>query len=92
CRCTLASLRHHAEQAGVEASGTAAASGVVARRDSDGRYAFVEIQCGVDVAFRPQPEDVEALVALAERDCFISASLTAPTEYEWRVNGQVVAR
>jgi organic hydroperoxide reductase OsmC/OhrA len=46
----------------------------------------------VDVALEPEPEDVEALLALAERDCFISASLTAPTEYEWRVNGQVVAR
>ncbi len=92
CRCTLSSLRHHAERAGVEASGTAVASGLVAKRESDGRYAFVEVQCGVDVALRPEPEDVEALLALAERDCFISASLTAQTEYEWRVNGELVAR
>ncbi|MBD0317781.1 MAG: OsmC family protein [Thermoleophilia bacterium] len=92
CRCALSSLRHHAERAGVDTSGTAVASGVVGKRDSDGRYAFVEVQCGVDVALEPEPEDVEALLALAERDCFISASLTAPTEYEWRVNGQVVAR
>ena len=92
CRCTLASLRFHAEQAGVRSSGTAVASGVVTRRDSDGRYAFVEVQCGVDVALRPEPEDVGALLALAERDCFVSASLTASTEYEWRVNGELAAR
>jgi organic hydroperoxide reductase OsmC/OhrA len=90
CRCTLASLRFHAERLSVAASGTAAASGVVTRRESDGRYAFVELQCGLDVALDPPPEDLPSLLASAERDCFISASLTTPTEYEWRVNGQVV--
>ena len=80
CRCTLASLRFHAEQAGVGSSGTAVASGVVTRRDSDGRYAFVEIQCGLDVTLEPKPDDVDELLALAERDCFISASLAVATE------------
>ena len=92
CRCTLASLRFHAEQAGVRSSGTAVASGVVTRRDSDGRYAFVEVQCGLDVTLEPKPDDVDELLALAERDCFISASLTAVTEYEWRVNGGAARR
>ncbi len=92
CRCTLSSLRHHAEKAGVEASGTAAANGVVARRDSDGRHAFVEVLCGLDVTLEPEPDDLPALLALAERDCFISASLAVPTEYEWRVNGETVTR
>ena len=91
CRCALSSLRHHTERAGLEASGTAVASGVVGKRDSDGRYAFVEVQCGIDVEIDPDPEDVEALLRRAERDCFISASLRATTEYEWRVNGRVVA-
>ena len=45
-RCTLSSLRHHAQQAG--------------------------------------------LVALAERDCFIGASLTVKVEYEWRLNGALL--
>jgi organic hydroperoxide reductase OsmC/OhrA len=92
CRCTLASLRFHAEQAGVQSSGTAVASGVVTKREADGRYAFVEVQCGLDVALEPAPDDVQELLALAERDCFISASLTTPTEYEWRVNGDAVRR
>jgi organic hydroperoxide reductase OsmC/OhrA len=92
CRCTLASLRFHAERADLSASGTAAASGSVTQRDTDGRYAFVEILCGVDVSLEPAPDDVAGLTALAERDCFIGASLTVKPEYEWRVNGEVVAR
>jgi len=89
-RCSLASLRHHAEREGVAATGVAAASGVVTKRDADGRYAFVELQCGLDVELEPDPTDLPALLALAERDCFIGASLTAPVEYEWRVNGGLV--
>ena len=91
-RCTLASLRFHAEQAEVESSGTAVASGVVTKREADGRYAFVELQCGLDVALDPVPGDVHELLGLAERDCFISASLATATEYEWRVNGEAVRR
>ncbi len=91
-RCTLASLRFHAERAGVESSGTAVASGVVGKRETDGRYAFVEVQCGLDVALDPAPDDVQELLGLAERDCFISASLMTVTEYEWRVNGDAVRR
>jgi hypothetical protein len=74
------------------ASGTAAASGVVTKRESDGRYAFVEVRCGLDVGLAPAPEDVPGLLALAERDCFISASLAVTVGYEWRVNGETVAR
>ena len=90
CRCTLSSLRHHAERAGARASGTAAASGVVTKREADGRYAFVEVLCGLDVAVEPAPENVAELVARAEHDCFISASLAVAVEYEWRVNGDLV--
>jgi len=91
-RCTLSSLRHHADQAGLQARGAAWASGVVTKRESDGRYAFVEIQCGLDVAVEPPPDDPAALVALAERDCFIGASLTVKVEYEWRLNSALLHR
>jgi organic hydroperoxide reductase OsmC/OhrA len=91
-RCSLASLAYHAERAGIAASGVASASGVVTRREADGRYAFVELLCGLDVELDPAPDDVPALLALAERDCFIGASLTAPVEYEWRVNGELARR
>lgn len=89
CRCTLASLRFHAERAEVRAAGTAAASGVVTKREDDGRYAFVEVLCGLDVTLDPAPDDAGELLALAERDCFVSASLSVPVEYEWRVNGEL---
>jgi organic hydroperoxide reductase OsmC/OhrA len=92
CRCSLSSLRFHAKRANITTSGTAAATGVVTKRETDGRYAFVEILCGLDVSLEPAPADPRELVALAERDCFISASLTVKTEYEWRVNGELVPR
>jgi organic hydroperoxide reductase OsmC/OhrA len=91
-RCSLASLAYHAERAGIAATGVAASSGVVTKRETDGRYAFVELQCGLDVELEPPPEDLAELLSLAERDCFIGASLTAPVEYEWRVNGALVPR
>jgi organic hydroperoxide reductase OsmC/OhrA len=89
-RCSLASLAYHAERAGIAVTGVAAASGVVTKRETDERYAFVELQCGLDIELDPPPDDLPALLALAERDCFIGASLTAPVEYEWRVNGELV--
>jgi organic hydroperoxide reductase OsmC/OhrA len=92
-RCTLKSLAFHAEQAGLSARGTAAAQGAVEKRPEDGRYAFVEVECGLDVGLDPAPEDarLRKLLELAERDCFVGASLTAEPLYEWRVNGEVVA-
>ena len=42
-RCTLKSLRYHAGLRGLELTSRASANGVVTRRESDGRYAFVEI-------------------------------------------------
>ena len=89
-RCTLSSLRHHAQQAGLESRGAAWASGVVTKRETDGRYAFVEVLCGLDVTVEPAPDDPAGLVALAERDCFIGASLTVKVEYEWRLNGALL--
>ena len=90
CRCTLSSLRFHAERDGLRAAGTAAASGVVTKREKDGRYAFVELLCGMDVTVEPAPDGLGDLLARAERDCFVGASLTASVEYEWRVNGEIV--
>ena len=91
-RCTLTSLRFHAERASVSVTGSAAADGVVTKREEDGRYALVEVECGLDVELDPAPAGaaLEELLDLAERDCFIGASLTAAPRYEWRVNGDVI--
>jgi hypothetical protein len=78
----------------VAASGSAHASGMVTKREEDGRFAFVEIVCGLDVDLDPLPEGdkLAELLALAERDCFIGSSLSVGPRYEWRVNGRPVER
>lgn len=93
-RCTLKSLEFHAGRESISASGTAAAAGTVTKLEEDGRYAFVEVECGLDVELEPAPqgERLTELLDLAERDCFVGASLTVATRYEWRVNGEVVSR
>jgi uncharacterized OsmC-like protein len=93
-KCTLASLAFYGEREGIEIAGSGAADGVVTKRESDGRYAFVEILCGLDVKLEPKPaeEKLSGLLDSAEWGCFIGASLTVKPRYEWRVNGEVVNR
>ena len=86
-RCSLTSLRYHATRAGLDAVGSASARGRVTRREDDERYAFVEIECELDVEIEPEPGDLAELLAQAERDCFVGASLTTRPRYRWRVNG-----
>jgi organic hydroperoxide reductase OsmC/OhrA len=85
-RCSIDSLAYHARRAGhepSEASGRAA--GKVTRRESDSRYAFVEIDCRIDAALTPLPAATDELTAKAERDCFVGATLTVKPRYEWRL-------
>lgn len=90
-RCTLTSLRYHATRDGLELRGSAAARGTVTKRPADDRYAFTEIDLDLDVAVEPAPENVRELLARAERDCFVGASLTIKPAYRWVVNGEEVA-
>jgi len=81
-RCSLASFAYHAERAGLtvgETSGSARA--MVTKRES------VEVDVELAVAVEPEPADRAELLAKAERDCFVSASLTAKPRYRWTVNG-----
>ena len=89
-RCTLESLRFHAGRAGIDFVASASASGTVTRRPDDGRYAFVEISVDLELELEPPPDDVPGLLAKAERDCFVSASLTVKPAYSWCVNGAPV--
>lgn len=93
-RCSLSSLEYYAKRAQVEVSGKADADGVVTRRDSDGRFAFVQARVALDVEVEPalDREELGTLLDSAEYGCFIGASLTARPIYEWRVNGEAVAR
>ena len=85
-RCSLKSLTHHAKRARIaveHAHGTA--RGRVAKRESDDRYAIVEIEVDLEVRLSPQPGENELaeLLAKAERDCFIGSSLTVKPTYRW---------
>ena len=85
-RCSLDSFTYHARRAGHEvreASGSA--SGRVMRRESDGRFAFTSIDCRLAIALSPQPAEPADLVAKAERDCFVGASLAIKPDYVWQI-------
>ena len=92
-RCTLQSLRYHADRAGLEASGRGEGRALVTKREEDERYAVVEIVVSYDIALESDPGDdaVAELLAKAERDCFVGASLDrrarVPLERE-RTSGQ----
>jgi uncharacterized OsmC-like protein len=85
--CSLTSLRYHALRYGIAVDAEGSARGLVTKRDSDGRYGFVEIDVQFDVSFDPRPGDAEIaeLLAKAERDCFVGASLTPAPVYSWNV-------
>ena len=91
-RCTLQSLRYHADFVGADFLASATASGRVTRRGSDGRYAFVEIDVELELELEPElpGEELSGLIASAERDCFVGASLSPQPRYRWRVNGRDV--
>lgn len=92
-RCSLKSLRFHARRTGVDVS-SAAGGGrtVVTKRKTDGRYALVETELELVVRLEPEPrpDALAELLALAERDCFVGASLTAEPSYRWIANGRAV--
>jgi organic hydroperoxide reductase OsmC/OhrA len=84
-RCSIDSLAFHAQRAGSTTRASGGASGRVTKRGSDGRYAFVEIECRIDATLEPPIGDAAEMIAKAERDCFIGASLTVKPVYEWRL-------
>jgi uncharacterized OsmC-like protein len=85
--CSLTSLRYHALRFGIAVDAQGSASGVITKRQSDGRYAFVRIDVQFDVTLDPKPDDahIAELLAKAARDCFVGASLTPAPAYVWNV-------
>ena len=92
-RCSLKSLRYHAEIKGVAVGSTSGSSRtLVTKRMADDRFALVETELELAVALEPEPapEALAELLALAERDCFVGSSLTAKPSYRWIVNGPTI--
>jgi uncharacterized OsmC-like protein len=92
-RCSVKSLRHHAERAGIEVrSASGSSQTLVTKRETDERYALVETHVAIAVEIAPDPESaaLAELLGLAERDCFVGSSLTAKPSYEWVINGRAV--
>jgi organic hydroperoxide reductase OsmC/OhrA len=89
-RCTLESLDHHAKAGGLELTASADASGTVSKHAPGDRYAFVRVGVDLDVQLDPAPANVRELLGLAERDCFVGASLALKPDYRWIVNGEEV--
>lgn len=89
-RCSLSSLAYFARQKGVEAHGSAFASGTVTLRGEDDRYAFTEIECRIEVKLDGElrDTDLKQLLESAEWGCFVGASLRPAPRYRWRVNGR----
>jgi organic hydroperoxide reductase OsmC/OhrA len=88
-RCTLKSLAFHARRAGnAVTSERATGRALFTKRASDGRYAATEIDLELGVQLRTQPgeDELRDLLAKAERDCFIGASLTTKPRYVWSVS------
>jgi organic hydroperoxide reductase OsmC/OhrA len=92
-RCSLQSLRHHADRADLAVRSTSGSTRtLVTKRATDDRYALVETEIELAAEIEPEPESgaLAELLALAERDCFIGSSLTAKPSYRWVVNGRAV--
>jgi organic hydroperoxide reductase OsmC/OhrA len=88
-RCSIASLDYHARRAGNRVtSSEGSAKALFTRRESDGRYAATEIGVDLEIELLTQPgeDELKELLAKAERDCFIGASLTAKPVYHWNVH------
>jgi uncharacterized OsmC-like protein len=90
--CTLQSLRFHAERSDIDFVASATADALVTRRAAGERYAFVEIDVDIDLELDPVPpgDALRELLGLAERDCFVGASLQPSPSYRWRVNGRAL--
>jgi organic hydroperoxide reductase OsmC/OhrA len=85
-RCSIDSFGYHARRAGHEVAASGEAQGKITKSGEDGRYRFVKIDVSINARLTPRMTEVGDLVAKAERDCFIGASLTLKPEYVWHVS------
>ena len=85
-RCSIDSFTYHARRAGHETTAAGSAQGTITKSGEDDRFRFVAISVRIEVQLQPRTNEPDDLIAKAERDCFVSASLTVKPEYEWHVS------
>ena len=89
-RCSLQSLRFHADRANVAVEGGGVAMARVSRPAGEQRMRVVNVRCRL--AIRPDAltdsASVEQLLADAQHGCFVGATLKAGPIYEWLVNDE----
>jgi len=85
--CTMLAFLELAERNGVPVRDyRSTIEGTIARRDEDGRYAFVRVRHAPVVRVPPGQRDAaRAIVAKAEHGCFVSASTKAEIVFDWEI-------
>ena len=87
-RCSLESLTFHARRAGLDVVGSGRARGSVTKPEGEERYRLVSAHVEIELEVDPRPDEapLAELLAKAERDCFVGASLQVKPTYDWRVS------
>jgi organic hydroperoxide reductase OsmC/OhrA len=86
-RCSIDGFAYHARRAGhTVAVASGSAQGSITKTGTDDRYRFVDIEVRIEAQLQPRSDDSDELVAKAERDCFVGASLSITPRYVWRVS------
>lgn len=84
-RCSIESLSYHARRGGHTVAASGSGHATVAVREEDRRFALREVDVHIDAELTPRMEQTDELVAKAQRDCFVGASLTVTPRYTWRI-------
>jgi organic hydroperoxide reductase OsmC/OhrA len=85
-RCSIDSFTYHARRAGHEVEAQGQARGTVTKASPEDRYAFVSLDVRIDAQLTPRATDSDELIANAERDCFVGASLKTKPTYDWQLS------
>ena len=85
-RCSMDSFAYHARRGGHAVTANGSAQGTITKSGDDDRYRFVAIDVRIDAQLEPRTNEPDDLIAKAERDCFVGASLRVKPEYEWHVS------
>ena len=85
-RCSMDSFTYHARRVGHAVTASGSAQGTITKSGEDNRYRFVSIDVRIDAQLEPRTNEADDLIAKAERDCFVGASLTVKPAYTWHVS------